>query len=51
MVFTLPELPYKLNALVPYLSEEQMTFHYTKHHAAYFNKLNPLLEGKPEATV
>jgi Fe-Mn family superoxide dismutase len=51
MVFTLPELPYKLNALVPYLSEEQMTFHYTKHHAAYFNKLNPLVEGKPEANL
>jgi len=51
MVFTLPELPYKLNALVPYLSEEQMTFHYTTHHAAYFNKLNPLVEGKPEANL
>jgi Fe-Mn family superoxide dismutase len=35
MAFTLPELPYKLDALKPFLSEEQMTFHYTKHHAAY----------------
>jgi len=51
MVFTLPELPYMLNALVPYLSEEQMAFHYTKHHAAYFNKLKPLVEGKPEANL
>ena len=51
MVFTLPELPYMLNALVPYLSEEQMAFHYTKHHAAYFNKLNPLVEGKPDASL
>ncbi len=51
MAFTLPELPYKLDALKPFLSEEQMTFHYTKHHAAYFNKLNPLVEGKPEASM
>ncbi len=51
MAFTLPELPYKLDALKPFLSEEQMTFHYTKHHAAYFNKLNSLVEGKPEASM
>lgn len=51
MAFTLPELPYKLDALKPFLSEEQMTFHYTKHHAAYINKLNSLVEGKPEADM
>ncbi len=49
MAFTLPELPYKLDALKPFLSEEQMTFHYTKHHNAYVNNLNGLVEGKPEA--
>jgi len=51
MAFTIPELPYKLDALKPFLSEEQMTFHYTKHHAAYINKLNPLVDGKPEADM
>lgn len=51
MAFTLPELPYKLDGLKPFLSEEQMTFHYTKHHAAYFTNLNNLTEGKPEASM
>jgi superoxide dismutase, Fe-Mn family len=51
MSFKLPELPYALNALKPFLSEEQMQYHYGKHHAAYFAKLNPLVEGKPEAAM
>lgn len=51
MTFQLPKLPYALNALAPFVSEEQMNFHYNKHHAAYFNKLNPLLEGKPESEL
>ncbi|MCC6932146.1 MAG: superoxide dismutase [Deltaproteobacteria bacterium] len=49
MSFTQPKLPYELKALAPYLSEEQMSYHYGKHHAAYFNKLNTLVDGKPEA--
>lgn len=49
MPFTQPQLPYNLNALAPYISEEQMMYHYGKHHAAYFNKLNSLIDGKPEA--
>lgn len=48
MVFVQPQLPYGLDALKPFLSEEQMTFHYHKHHAAYFKNLNGLVEGKPE---
>ncbi|MCK5862510.1 MAG: superoxide dismutase [Candidatus Hydrogenedentes bacterium] len=51
MSFKQPELPYALNALAPYLSEEQMSYHYGKHHAAYFTNLNGLLEGKPEAEL
>jgi Fe-Mn family superoxide dismutase len=51
MAFTQPELPYKLDALKPFLSEEQMSFHYGKHHAAYFKNLNGLVEGKPEANM
>ena len=33
----------------PFLSEEQLMYHYGKHHAAYFKNLNGLVEGKPEA--
>lgn len=51
MPFTQPPLPYAMNALVPYLSEEQIQFHYGKHHAAYFRNLNALVEGKPEAEM
>ena len=45
MAFELPKLPYKLNALVPYISEETLDFHYGKHHQAYVNNLNALVPG------
>ena len=48
MAFKQPNLPYDLKALAPFVSEEQMDYHYNKHHAAYFKKLNGLIEGKPE---
>lgn len=48
MAFKQPELPYDLKALAPFVSEEQMDYHYNKHHAAYFKKLNGLVEGKPD---
>lgn len=48
MAFKQPDLPYDLKALAPFVSEEQMDYHYNKHHAAYFKKLNGLIEGKPE---
>ncbi|MCP5505981.1 MAG: superoxide dismutase [Chlamydiales bacterium] len=48
MAFKQPDLPYDLKALAPFVSEEQMDYHYNKHHAAYFKKLNSLVEGKPE---
>ncbi len=51
MAFQLPELPYGLGGLKPFLSEEQMTYHHGKHHAAYFKNLNSLVEGKPEAAM
>jgi len=49
MPFQQPPLPYPLGGLQPFLSEEQMSFHYGKHHAGYFTRLNGLLDGKPEA--
>ena len=45
MSFELPKLPYKLNALVPYISEETLDFHYGKHHQTYVNNLNGLVPG------
>lgn len=47
MPFAQPALPYALDALKPFLSEEQMSYHYGKHHAAYFTNLNRLLESNP----
>jgi len=49
MSFTLPKLPYELDALAPHLSKETLEFHYGKHHKTYVDKLNGLVEGRPEA--
>jgi Fe-Mn family superoxide dismutase len=49
MAFTLPDLPYAADALGPHLSAEQLEFHHDKHHAAYFNNLNGLIEGTEHA--
>ena len=49
MSFKLPPLPYPKDALAPYISAETLHFHYGKHHQGYVNKLNGLVEGKPEA--
>lgn len=43
-MFKLPNLPYTKTALSPFLNEEQMTFHYDKHHKAYIDNLNKFLE-------
>lgn len=51
MKHTLPELPFDIGALTPFVSEEQMDFHYNKHHAGYFTKLDGLIKGKPEEAL
>lgn len=43
MPFELPPLPYARDALVPYISNETLDYHYGKHHLAYVNKLNGLI--------
>lgn len=48
---TQPPLPYALDALDPFLSGEQMDYHYNKHHASYYTNLKKLLDGKPEAKL
>jgi superoxide dismutase, Fe-Mn family len=47
--FTLPKLPYDYNALVPYISEEQLRLHHDKHHQAYVNGANALFEKLDKA--
>ena len=43
--FTLPELPYAIDALAPAISRETLEFHWGKHHQTYVNNLNNLVEG------
>ena len=50
MAFTLPELPYSKDALAPHISAETLEYHHGKHHKAYVDNLNKLLDGKPEAS-
>lgn len=45
MAFTLPELPYSKDALLPHISVETIEYHYGKHHNAYVVKLNELIKG------
>src|SRR6188768_1420626 len=51
MAHTLPELPWAKDALAPVISQETIEYHYGKHHAAYVNKLNELIAGKPLAEL
>jgi Fe-Mn family superoxide dismutase len=45
MAFQLPELPYAINALEPFISQKTIEFHYGKHHQAYVTNLNNLVPG------
>jgi Fe-Mn family superoxide dismutase len=47
MSFQLPELPYAMNALEPYISRETLEYHYSKHHQTYVTNLNNLIPGTP----
>ncbi|MCK9630177.1 MAG: superoxide dismutase [Methanoregula sp.] len=48
-LYTLPKLPYDYAALAPYISEEQLTLHHTKHHQAYVTGANAILEKLDKA--
>lgn len=48
MKHELPNLEYSYNALEPYIDEQTMTIHHSKHHQAYVNNLNAALEKYPE---
>jgi superoxide dismutase, Fe-Mn family len=45
MAFTLPPLPYPLDALAPHISKETLEYHYGKHHQTYVTNLNNLVAG------
>ncbi|OFZ28709.1 MAG: superoxide dismutase [Bdellovibrionales bacterium RIFCSPHIGHO2_01_FULL_40_29] len=43
-MFKLPQLPFAKTDLAPLFNEEQMNYHYDKHHKAYIDNLNKFLE-------
>ena len=45
MAHTLPDLPYAIDALGPYMSQETLEFHHGKHHNTYVVNLNNLVKG------
>lgn len=47
MTYTLPDLPYAMDALEPKISKETLEYHYGKHHKAYVTNLNNLIESSP----
>ncbi len=48
MFYKLPQLPYRIDALEPYIDALTMEIHHDRHHQAYINKLNKALEGHPD---
>lgn len=49
MPFELPELPYAKDALAPYITANTFDFHHGKHHKAYVDNANKLIDGTPHA--
>lgn len=47
-VYVLPALSYSFSALEPNIDARTMEIHHGKHHAAYVNNLNALLEKHPD---
>lgn len=49
--FQLPALPYASSALEPHMSAKTFEFHHGKHHKAYVDQLNQLVEGTAHASL
>ena len=45
MAFELPPLPFAYDALAPHMSKETLEYHHDKHHKAYVDTANKLIEG------
>lgn len=45
MPITLPDLPFDKNALEPFISARTFEFHHGKHHRAYVDNTNKLIEN------
>lgn len=50
-LFKLPPLKFAVDALEPIIDAQTMEIHHDKHHAAYVNNLNKVLESTPEYYV
>lgn len=50
MKYQIPVLSYSYDALEPYIDKETMEIHHAKHHQAYTNNLNAVLEKYPQFT-
>lgn len=51
MAFTLPALPYAVDALEPHFDKMTMEIHHGRHHNTYVTNLNNALAGKPEENL
>jgi Fe-Mn family superoxide dismutase len=51
MTFSLPKLPYEMDALAPHISKETLEYHYGKHHNTYVVNLNKLIENTEYASM
>lgn len=47
MKHSMPQLPYTMEALAPYMSRETLEYHYGKHLQTYVDNLNKLIAGTP----
>lgn len=47
MIHELQPLPYQYNSLEPYIDEQTMKIHHTKHHQTYIDKLNAAIKDYP----
>jgi Fe-Mn family superoxide dismutase len=49
--FTLPSLPYAVDALEPSIDRQTMEIHHGRHHLAYVTNLNKAVAGHPDLTA